>query len=221
MAYFIAPLYEQTYAGTLGGESLAFRYSTVVGQRVIEAPASADLVFQSDDGRGGWQTRGSLSFYNLVESDADAPDPAALDALSGILETRPTTPTNLPPLINPDAMPPRALTANARYLSLAQGEGVRYIEAFAADDAPLLGDDLQYVFQGIIDDGRYFLAAAFPVATQALPPRATFDFAVLAPANYAAYLDETRERLTASRWRSSRPDLALLDMLIESIVIGT
>ena len=56
-----------------------------------------------------------------------------------------------------------AIAAGMRYQNFQWGSGMRFVSAFAQGPAPVAPEELVYLYQGISDDGRYYVAARFPV----------------------------------------------------------
>ncbi len=79
-----------------------------------------------------------------------------------------------------------------------------------------------YVFQGLTDDGQYYVSAVLPINHPDLPANrqeADFDDANITAEAYEAYLDELLSQLEAAPAGSFTPSLEALDALIESLVV--
>jgi hypothetical protein len=108
-------------------------------------------------------------------------------------------------------------------LQFEGGEGIRFLTHYALDVAPITNDMLFYTFQGITDDGKYYVALYYPVSTNLLPNdfedanvEDNYDIFVQ---NYESYLDHTVLALEESAAGSFTPDLSELDAMVESIII--
>lgn len=133
---------------------------------------------------------------------------------------------------NPDSpMPllPPALSLMDRWAQFAdlnfdQGMGVRYVSEFPnrQEPGPWTNQGTAYYYQGLTEDGRFYLSLHWPVSTTALPN--TFDEApedvkaqAANPDTYPQYLQETKDVLNELLPAEWQPGLARLDALIASI----
>ena len=66
-----------------------------------------------------------------------------------------------------------ALRAKVSYLDFRGGRGVAFVAQFTIEDTIVSNQALAYVFQGLTDDGRFYVSAAFPVAAPFLPAEYT------------------------------------------------
>jgi hypothetical protein len=104
------------------------------------------------------------------------------------------------------------------------GRGIRYLAHYAQDPSPVLEGQVFYTFQGITNDGQFYVTAMFPVQTgifpaQPLPcPRcgeADYD-----PfAEWQALLAEQLPQVNAQPADAFSPSLSALDALVKSIRI--
>jgi hypothetical protein len=115
--------------------------------------------------------------------------------------------------------------AQPQILEFAGGRGVRYITQFSQGPGPVLDQQVFYTFQGLTDDGRFYIAAFFPTETGIFPveppPCPECGDADYNPFDaWAAVLSDQLRLLNAVSGAEFSPDLALLDDLIASIRIG-
>lgn len=96
---------------------------------------------------------------------------ARLTQLRDLLRTRPALASvpELPYLPLPNAA--QVLHAAGTYLTFPGGSGVRYLTVYRQDFSPFLRREVLYTFQGLTDDGRYYVSFTFPVAPPFLPTR--------------------------------------------------
>ncbi len=141
-----------------------------------------------------------------------------IETLQDILANKPEAPEQLPylPLVNAAMV----FSAQFSYQSFASGEGIRFVTMFAQSINPITNQGLFYTFQGLTSDGRYYVAATFPVRTVALPDDvpADFDWDELA-ANYEPYIDDVVATLDELSNSDFEPDLALLDDTVATIKV--
>jgi hypothetical protein len=141
--------------------------------------------------------------------------------------------TNIPPLPLVNAGEP--LHERSRFLAFQNGGGVRAIVSYAQDLWFFHNQSLSYYFQGLTDDGLYYIAARFPVTAPFLidgpePGENTNADAIPIPeydlTDYDAfaqivetYNNEARARFATAADADFGPDLAVLDALIMSLFI--
>lgn len=106
--------------------------------------------------------------------------------------------------------------AQAKELTFAGGKGVRYLTTFAQGLNPVIDPEVFYTFQGLTDDGQYYVAAFFPVATgvfpDSIPQGYTPDLTV-----YQETLKTQLSELNAQSGAAFQPSLDLLDEMVQSI----
>lgn len=147
------------------------------------------------------------------------PARAQVEALRALLESRPADPENeLPrlPLINAA----QVFHAQVKYLDFENGGGVRYITQYSQDVIPIVNQHLFYTFQGLTQDGAYYVSAQFPIKTTALADEPTIEDWNAFAAGYQDYLAETVGELNSLRSDDFEPDLELIDNVIQSLVVN-
>jgi putative hemolysin len=106
------------------------------------------------------------------------------------------------------------------FLDFQNGRGVRFLTEYAQYFAPINNTDLFYTFQGLTDDGEFYVAAILPVAHPSLPADASQipggDPEAFADA-YDTYANDMAVQLAGYGSSEFTPDLALLDGLIASL----
>jgi hypothetical protein len=111
-------------------------------------------------------------------------------------------------------------------LDFGEGTGVRYVsEAVNRQDiGAWVNDGTAYYYQGLTENGRFYISLVWPVRTDSLPdtdedvPEETVT-AATNPDTYEQYLIDTQNmlnQLPASAWE---PNLTDLDALIQSLNI--
>lgn len=149
---------------------------------------------------------------------------AEIEALRTLLEERPAAPDGpLPFLPNFNAV--QITTAQAEYVDFEGGSGIRYLTAYAQDVSPLMNENVFYTFQGLTDDGQYYLSLFYPVSTASLPdtfadsPAATADMEAWG-SNYQSYIAETTEMLNGLTSSDFSPALTELDAMMASLQLS-
>ena len=97
------------------------------------------------------------------------------------------------------------IRSRVAFLNFDGGSGVRFVSRYATDVSPTTGNDLFYTFQGLTEDGRYWVSVFYPVNVTGL--RETTD---------AAKSTRSINKLAP---RSFSPQLEALDAMVRSIKI--
>jgi hypothetical protein len=147
-------------------------------------------------------------------------DPAAsqydantmVNTLQDIFRTQ-TFPTqgNLPTLPDPHAR--QVFHAQETILSFKNGNGIRYLTSYSQAAFPSISGNLLYTFQGLTNDGKYYISVVMPIELAGLDP---------APENadqYPNYLSTTVDRLRQPG-NPFNPSIESLDALVQSLTVG-
>jgi len=116
----------------------------------------------------------------------------------------------------------QVLKARVKVLTFHGGKGFAFVTSYAQDQVPVANDALFYTFQGLTDDGRYWVAFYYPLTASVLPktvqdsPEAK-DYAAFEK-RFDAYLKKTARSLEDPK-TVYKPDLEKLDALVRSIEI--
>jgi hypothetical protein len=132
--------------------------------------------------------------------------------------------------VNGDTMIPTLPVRNAAQVLAAQpqrldfqgGSGVRFVTTYAQNAYPVTNENLLYGFIGMTSDGRYVIAAWFPITASVLPDSIddnTFDYNDFVD-NFQTNMSQTLADLDSLDSQGYAPDLALLDLLVQSLVVG-
>ena len=133
-------------------------------------------------------------------------------ALQQFLAEKPAAPEGIPflPLFN--AM--QAMRAQVAYVDFQDGTGVRFLAHYTQGLVPVNNDELFYTFQGLSDDGAYYVAAILPVSHPSLPA----DASVLIPdGEFETHMRDMEQLLNAQEASTFTPDLMVLDAMIRSL----
>ncbi len=139
-----------------------------------------------------------------------------VELLQDLLAKRPSTPGGIMPYL-PLVNAAQVFHSQVAYLTFANGAGVRYVTAFSQEASPTTNQQLIYAFQGLTDDGQYYVAAFFPVKTAVLPDTVQVDDWEAFSLNYATYVVETKAALNDLSSSDFTPDLTLLDAVVTSL----
>lgn len=125
------------------------------------------------------------------------------------------------PFVPPNGLE-QAARARGRYLEFGGGRGIGYLVAFVGPDNQLVPDDLFYTFQGLSDDGKLYVAATFPVATNTLTEALELGPPGIADPNNTRFrlLERFNRRLNAlDPLTDVQPPLSELEALIQRLTI--
>ncbi len=114
------------------------------------------------------------------------------------------------------------LRTQLAFVEFQNGRGLRFLTEYAQYYAPINNTDLFYTFQGLTADGRYYVAAIFPVSHPSLPPDASTIPGGNADAfanTYETYANDMALQLAGYGAAEFTPSLALLDALIASLQV--
>ena len=127
-----------------------------------------------------------------------------------------------------------AFRAHASFIRFANGVGVVFLTQGQQDEMPVNNQNLSYEFQGMTDDGRFYVTAEFPVAAPFLAydrDKANYGATVKEAKcyqcadhqrfmrEYRAYVNKIRAQLEQLPAERFQPGLVSFDELIKSIKI--
>jgi hypothetical protein len=109
-------------------------------------------------------------------------------------------------------------------LSFQGGKGFRFITDYSDGPMPISNRNILYTFQGLTDDGKYWVAVTLPISSPILPaddttlPEGYTQESLML--NYSSYASQVRDALAGQAPGSFFPTLDSLDSLVRSITIG-
>jgi len=113
--------------------------------------------------------------------------------------------------------------AQYQVLPFGSGGGVRYLTLLAQYYAPINNHDLFYTYQGVTNDGKYWVSAILPINNPILPDNGdtppggqTWDQFTN---NYSSYIADLTVQLNSQASGNYTPSLAMLDALVSSITV--
>lgn len=144
----------------------------------------------------------------------------AVKDLKSLLSSKPKEPKNVPVLPWADASTP--FHSQAKYLNFKDGTGVRYLAEYQIENEMISNDGLIYSLQGLSKDGKYYLAASFPLRTKSLPEKSTLGKMSKAKQNefsknYSTYASAEGAKLNKLPETAFSPSPSTLDRIISSI----
>ena len=150
-------------------------------------------------------------------NDAVAP---IITSLQTLLKTKPANPSQPLPFL-PTWNAAQIFHSNVAYLKFKNGEGVRFLAEYGQDIFPVNNRMLIYIFQGLTQDGKYYISLVLPVNNSILPADEKIpesDNGAFT-ANFNNYLKDTQTKLSAQPSSSFKPDLSLLDAMVQSLSV--
>lgn len=115
----------------------------------------------------------------------------------------------------------QVMHAQVKYLDFINGKGVRFLTQFDQAPLPINNHELFYTFQGLSNDGKYYLAAVLPVNLANLPAdeRVNEKDMDAYMNNFMANLNATVAMINQQTASAFSPDLGKLDGMMQSIEI--
>lgn len=192
-----------------------FRFTGYDNQRVFQLPypiADAQVMIFHTVDFAPYTEGSSLDFPRQLQ--------ALNDLLSGGLETAGCTRPHrdqsswLPFL--PWVYGAQTFCARPQMIEFHGGRGIRYITYYTQDVSPVLDSLVFYTFQGLTNDGEYYISAVFPIQTGVFPGESSVS---LPGEDLFFVLSGQMQQLNSQPEDAFQPSLNLLDAVIESIYI--
>lgn len=137
-------------------------------------------------------------------------------------------PENLPFL--PAFNAAQVFHSNEQVITFKTGSGIRFLTQYAQAPYPVNNNSLFYTFQGLTSDGKYYVSAILPINAAFLSADGNPDTPLPADGipfdwnnfeNVPQHFDLVKQRLNATDPQAFTPSLTNLDVLIQSISVGT
>lgn len=128
----------------------------------------------------------------------------------------------------PEALEMGRFYVQVKPVTFQNGRGLRYLTQVLDGIAPIDNLKLFYYYQGITNDGAYFVSALFHVRIpflvtdghkDSITPPGGVHFAWDESLDYPKYLDEVAQKLNEASAEDFTPSLTILDQLIGSIQV--
>lgn len=138
-----------------------------------------------------------------------------IESLQALLKDRPSAPEKEIPLL-PLINAAQVFHAQVHYLDFQNGSGVRFLTQYSQEVVGrLTNKNIFYTFQGLTRDGKYYVAAFFPITASGLSDEMVQEDWQVAQ----AHLAEDIQHLESLSSQDFAPDLEILDSIIESLVV--
>ena len=155
----------------------------------------------------------SVADFRAINENVDQ----GLDALLLALDNHPA---DYAGLIVPDLFNAGQLyQSNVKYLDFQNGRGARWLSQYGQGYSSVGWPNLFYAYQGLTDDGRYYVSVILPVNHPYLPHPEQVNLDEIYE-NYGAYRDGIVTQLESESDNTFVPSLVLLDELVSSLSIG-
>ena len=141
-----------------------------------------------------------------------------LDDLQTLLDTQPADPDGMP--IPDFAGAAQFVSTQVGYVNFQNGRGVRYVTQWGQAAYPVGFPQMFYSFQGLSDDGLYYVHVVLSVDHPSLPAAETVTLDNDFYENFETYAAEMEAQLDIQTPASFEPSLLLLDELVESLLVG-
>jgi len=115
----------------------------------------------------------------------------------------------------------QVMHAKVEFMDFGNGSGVRYLTQFDQAPIPINNFELIYTYQGLSEDGKYYISVVLPITHPELPESnqvsldENFDVE-----RFKTEMAESVMKLNEFSDSSFSPDLTMLDLIIQSIVIN-
>ena len=116
--------------------------------------------------------------------------------------------------------------SHLKYISFKNGKGVGFVTQVQIEVTIINNEELVWVFEGITNDGKYYVRAIFPIRASFLPDKATDKFEGYSLSDYSRlskrneqYLSLIRKRLDSLPSNQYQPSLENLTNIISSLEV--
>ena len=112
-------------------------------------------------------------------------------------------------------------SAKVGYFDFQNGSGVRYLTMYGQAVYPVDNQNLFYTYQGLTNDGRFYISAVLPITNINLPYDGSteVDDWMTFDENFETYINDTLHWLNDQVPSNFTPDLSMLDQMMASFRI--
>jgi len=146
--------------------------------------------------------------------------------LQTLLDTRPALELNDEFPVLPPPLAAQWITTQAEYLTFQNGSGIRYLVQYVQAAWPVTNESLRYSFQGLTEDGKYFVTATFLASHPALPEdgdeyfeTSGIDASTFQQQDNMPYRLEIAQMLNSQSPASFDPSLLSMDAMMQSLLV--
>lgn len=200
------PVQEGPALGGASPAAIRFLFDGAQAPNYFDPHLAQVLVYKTDD------------WVKLDSSTA-----ASVDALKKMLQDKPATFEKGIPVL-PPIPAAQVFQVKPQYYDFQNGTGIGFITHYAQDVSPVLASHPFYTYQGLTNDGKYYIAVFYPVTTALLPtdPNAAMggkSYEEWAK-DYDAYLTKLVQDMNGLIDAAYTPDLSLIQDMVKSINVS-
>ena len=129
----------------------------------------------------------------------------------------------------PETMGTQSISAQPQFLDFKSGKGIRYLTQFdKTPPQPINGASLFYTYQGLTDDGKYYIAMILPISASFLAydankntklPEGGIPFDWNVSSDHGPYYAAIKQKLNAATDDVFFPGLSICDALSRSLTV--
>jgi heat shock protein HslJ len=174
----------------------------------------------------------SVRVYSIADITAYPDSMAQVQALQNLVAQRPDLASFM--IVNSDntasnALPylpvlgaAQVIRARAQFVETPVLKGVSYVTVYRQDVSPFTNNEFHYTFQGVSNDGLYYVSIVAQASAPDFPVEIAGDFDYDAfNAKFNDYLNESVGKLNAAAPDAFSPSLTTLDALAQSFTISS
>jgi len=155
----------------------------------------------------------SIDTYRAINPTAGE----SIDNLQELLASQPSNPEGIPLL--PVWNAAQFLCTQVAYFNFQNGSGVRFLTMYGQAANVVNNNDLFYSYQGLTNDGQYYISAVLPISHPSLPNTSPTMLDADFYENFEAHIIEAENQLKEQAGDSFFPTLSLLDEMMQSFTI--
>jgi hypothetical protein len=244
----VLPAAAQNAANTLSYNGFGFSFDNALAQNVdithfagdpadLQQPGGPEVrhteftLYSGDSVPSSYESTASIRVYQTADFAGYEFPGNQLNALTTLVAQKPdlasymtvpednTAGNSLPFMpIFPAA---QVIRARARYVENAAVKGITYVTVYRQDVSPFTSDEFFYTFQGLSNDGKYYVSAVFRVNAGVFPAEIgnDFDYNTFSQ-QFIPYLKDSVQKLNNAAPTDFTPSLDTLDSVIQSFTFG-
>ena len=139
------------------------------------------------------------------------------DNLQTLLANQPSNPERIPflPIFNAAQL----MRAQVKYFDFQNGSGVRFLTIYGQSALVVNNQELFYTYQGMTNDGKYYISAILPISHPSLPATSPTNLDQNFYEEFEAHITEVTNQLNGQADDSFAPTLSALDAMMQSFLI--
>lgn len=142
-----------------------------------------------------------------------------INALRELLASQPSNPESVPFL--PVWNAAQFMQAQVEYFDFQNGSGVRFLSLYGQAARVVNNEELFYTYQGLTNDGQYYISAILPISHPSLPATCPHPLDPNFHEEFEAHVLEVENQLNGEGDDSFSPTLSLLDAMMQSFTVNS